>query len=299
MPTKGWNDEWIKSFKAFGAEYAPLIQEKTQEEIDALSKSHLPGLKKLKFAMEYSSARGGGKRFRPVLSLLAARALGKSVEDVISFGVSVEFVHSYSLIHDDLPAMDNSDTRRGQPTNHKVFGESFALLAGDGLLTEAFHLLSLRYASDPNLALSLIRELAHSSGVQGMVGGQALDLFATTEELSYPVLETLHIMKTGALIRCAIVGAALISRAQTHESESLKLFGEYLGYAFQVADDIDDFSPSQSEKTNIVRLLGSEESRERLNDLTESALASLAEFGSLADPLRGAALYNWKRVQKD
>ncbi|MGE3973681.1 MAG: polyprenyl synthetase family protein [Bdellovibrionales bacterium] len=297
MLNKAWDQSWVEAFKNFGAEHTPLIQKKTQEELDHLIKSELPGLKKLKYAMEYSSAREG-KRFRPLLSLLTAQALHKNFDEVFSFAVAVEFVHSYSLIHDDMPAMDNSDVRRGQPTNHKVFGEDFALLAGDALLTEAFHLLSMRYISQPTLALSLIQELAQSSGIQGMVGGQALDLFASKTDVSYPILETLHIMKTGALIRCAIKGSSMICDASKEKAEALKQFGEYVGYAFQVADDLDDYEISKPETTNIVHLLGVSETCDRLKDLTEKSIQALVGFDSFADALRGAALYNWQRIQK-
>ena len=184
----------------------------------------------------------GGKRIRPILTLAAGEMFGAKQKELMPFACAVELIHAYSIIHDDLPAMDNDDLRRGEPTAHKVFGEGMALLAGDGLLTEAFHLISgpevRRLPAE--LVLRLIHELSHAAGVAGLVGGQAVDLESENKDVDLATVEYIHVRKTGALILAALRIGAEIAGAKTGELRRLSKFGEYLGLAFQIADDVLD-----------------------------------------------------------
>src|SRR5688572_13651240 len=185
----------------------------------------------------------GGKRIRPILTLAAAELFGATVSRSMPFACAVELIHAYSIIHDDLPAMDDDDLRRGEPTAHKVFGEGMALLAGDGLLTEAFHLISgpeILRTLPAELVLRLIHELSHAAGVAGLVGGQAVDLESENKDVDLATVEYIHVRKTGALILAALRMGAEIAGAKTGELRRLSKFGEYLGLAFQIADDVLD-----------------------------------------------------------
>jgi geranylgeranyl diphosphate synthase type II len=239
--------------------------------------SHLdlpPGaaVDELKKSMYYS-AGAGGKRFRPVLSLLTSELFSIPVAHILPFAAAVEFIHTYSLIHDDLPCMDNDELRRGKPTNHKVYGETVALLAGDALLTEAFLLVAKGYKENGFLGSHLCELLSRAAGARGMVGGQAIDLKAknlTVEELTH-----LHNLKTGRMIRVAVEGAAIASGASPQNVESLAKFGEYLGLAFQVADDILDQDEKDQESRSFVTLLGLEGTEKYLQEVSEKALQEL------------------------
>lgn len=231
-------------------------------------------VKNLQASMKYS-ATNGGKRFRPVLSLLVGELWGASHDRVLPFAAAVEFVHTYSLIHDDLPCMDNDDVRRGKPTNHKVFGEDIALLAGDALLTEAFLILSKNYADTHFLLASLVSLLSEVSGVRGMVGGQAIDLRSTKEKLTVSDLITMHSLKTGALIRGAVEGAAVIAGAHSAELFHIREFGEGLGLAFQVADDILDYGEKGQGDRSFPGVLGLDGAKEYLKEISDKTLVSL------------------------
>lgn len=221
------------------------------------------------------SATNGGKRFRPVLALLVGELLSAPQERILPFAVAVEMVHTYSLIHDDLPCMDNDDIRRGKPTNHKVFGEDFALLAGDALLTEAFFILADKYSDTPFLAAALTRLLSEAAGLRGMVGGQAMDLRAGKKRFTLEELTQLHLLKTGALIRVATEGAALIGGAKPTQVESLRKFGEGLGLAFQVADDILDHGEKDQDTRSFTGILGMEPTKDYLRTLSAGIRAEL------------------------
>lgn len=251
-----------------------------------------PGIANLLESIKYS-ANEGGKRFRPVLAILTAEALGKAADIVIPYAASVEFIHTYSLIHDDLPCMDNDDMRRGRPTNHKVFGESVALLAGDALLTEAFCLIANAYETLPGKAAALTKILSEAAGVRGMVGGQAIDMLSKREGITLSQLENMHRLKTGALIASAVTGAAVLCDASLEQVENLKNYGELLGLAFQIADDILDFVPEKIEPGSYPALLGIEKTRSHLSDVTNRALACLSGFN--AEGLRWIAKYNLER----
>lgn len=260
----------------------------------AVDKSYYSGHKRLFESVRYSLLQEGGKRFRPVLAMLVAEALGARDEDVLAYAAAVECVHTYSLIHDDLPAMDDDDMRRGQLTNHRKFDEATAILAGDGLLTEAFQLIADNYSGDR--AVRAVAELAHASGLRGMVGGQAIDMASKKESISLDELRTMHALKTGALIRSAARGAAQLAEATPAQLEKITKFAEDLGLAFQVADDILDFDQAQPEPGSYPALLGPEKTHAFLEELTQSCIDSLASFGAKAEPLREIALYNQNRL---
>ena len=232
-------------------------------------------------AMRYS-LEAGGKRVRPVLCLLACEAVGGSLEAALPGAVALEFVHTYSLIHDDLPAMDDDDLRRGRPTNHKVYGEGAAILAGDGLLTEAFAVLAATGRAD---AVALLADVA---GWRGMVGGQALDLEGE-HHLDYGLdhLQTIHRLKTGALLRGSVELGGLLGGADPAQREVLRAYGEALGLAFQIQDDILDATSDAATlgkragkdegrgKITYPSLLGLDGARRALQEATERALCPL------------------------
>ncbi len=232
----------------------------------------------------------GGKRFRPLLTLAAAESLGAPfVEaELIAVGAAVELVHTYSLVHDDLPAMDDDDTRRGRPTAHKVYGEAPAILVGDALLTEAFAVLAGR-ALPPTVVISLVAELAASAGPDGMVGGQAFDIGMGGPITTVDGLLRLHAGKTGALIRGAVRLGALAAEADPEALARLSTYGSAIGLAFQMADDVLDAEQDAGEDgpPSYVKLLGVEGTRARAAELLEEALAAIAP---LPEPHALAAL---------
>ncbi len=251
-------------------------------------------------AMRYSTL-GGGKRLRPLLNYAAGHTLGLSQEILDGPACALEFIHVYSLIHDDLPAMDNDDLRRGKPTCHKAYDEATAILAGDGLQALAFHVL----AADPTIAvpaenrIAMIEALATACGSSGMVGGQAIDLDSVGKTLDLPGLESMHIRKTGALIRASVRLAALAKPGLDKEvSDRLDHYAKCIGLAFQIQDDIlDEESDTQTlgktqgkdrdnNKPTYPALLGLAGAKEKARDLHEQALESLADFGPEADYLR-------------
>ncbi|PLY02594.1 MAG: polyprenyl synthetase [Desulfuromonas sp.] len=256
--------------------------------------------KNLHRAMRYS-VFAGGKRIRPVLMMAACDAVGGRRDNVIAAACAMEMIHTYSLIHDDLPAMDDDDFRRGQPTNHKVFGEANAILAGDALLTEAFVVLSEAESGiliDPEIRRKVIRVIARAAGCAGMVGGQVVDMESEGKDIDMPTLEYIHIHKTGALIKASIEVGALLGGASDDAFVKLSRYGELAGLAFQIADDILDVTAEQGElgkdvgsdeargKATYVSLLGLRQSRERADELREMAMSTLDDFGEEAEPLR-------------
>ncbi len=256
-------------------------------------------------AMRYS-VFAGGKRIRPILMLAACEAVGGNIEDALPAACAIEMVHSYSLIHDDLPAMDDDDLRRGQPTNHKVYGEATAILAGDGLLTEAFILLSnpARHGGATTRQMcEVMHLLAKGAGSRGMVGGQVVDMEAEEKEIDLPTLEYIHTHKTGALILAAVEIGALLGAASDEQRRALCCFGEAAGLAFQVVDDILDITADESQlgkdigsdqqrgKATYPALLGLSGARQRADELHARALEALAGFGDAARPLRDIATY--------
>lgn len=261
-------------------------------------------------SMAYSIA-AGGKRVRPVLCLAAYEACGGRAEEIVPQAAAIELIHTYSLIHDDLPAMDNDDLRRGKPTNHKVFGEGMAVLAGDGLLTEAFSLLGdpcFRHASlSDSSILKVIYELALASGAHGMVGGQAQDLLSENAEPDAETLSFIHRRKTAALISVSVRMGGILAGIGEEKLGRLKSYGENIGLAFQVVDDILDIegetevigkpkgSDEKKKKMTYPSLYGIEESRKKAKELIEAAIGSLSAFDEGAGPLRAIAGYLYDR----
>lgn len=257
----------------------------------------------------------GGKRIRPILTLAAGELFGGKQKDLLPFACAIEMIHAYSLIHDDLPALDDDDLRRGEPTVHKVFGEGLALLAGDGLLTEAFHLLSgpqVARAVPPDLVLELIHEIAYAGGATGIVGGQALDLAAQDRAADLATVEYIHVRKTGALIRTALRVGARVGGAKAAQLRRISLYGEFLGLAFQIADDILDVQDGrvladqgesgrkEQSKATYPAVLGMAQAKQRLRELLHQALKELAPFTQDVEPLRALAHYVVKRaIQED
>ncbi len=247
-------------------------------------------------AMRYSLLQKGAKRFRANLACFTAEALGSQAKEIIPFAAALECIHAYSLIHDDLPSMDNDDVRRGEPTNHKVYGEAKALLAGDGLLTEAFSLIARSYAATPEIGLKLVASLSKAAGMFGMISGQARDLESNDTPLEkIEELKLMHEQKTGALILSAIEGAALVGGASVRQSTDLQVFGRNLGLAFQVKDDLLDYSEDKG--MSYTKFMGFVGAESFLQELTELCLTKLADWDNKADSLREMAAYNLTREQ--
>lgn len=249
-----------------------------------------PELHKFWECMNYSLL-SSGKRFRPLLSLVTAQALEKPMEDALPMAMAVELIHTYSLIHDDLPAMDDDDLRRGRPTNHKVYGEGQALLAGDALLTLAFGALAESDSPHLKQALALLSEAA---GPQGMVGGQVLDI--GSKDPNEKLLAEIHKRKTGALIRVSVEGTAVLLGAGPEKAKLLRTYGEHLGMAFQIADDLQDFKPDMPEKINYVGRLGRDETMKLLKFVSDEAERTLSTFGAKAGGLYKMIQLNSQRV---
>ena len=263
----------------------------------------------LREAMRYSLL-AGGKRLRPILCLAACELAGGEAEQAMPTAVALEMIHTMSLIHDDLPAMDNDDLRRGRPTNHKVYGEVNAILAGDALLTRAFEMVALRTSGVPaERLLKVVGELSLASGAPGLVGGQVVDLECEGKDVDLETLEYIHLHKTGALLRACVLSGALIAGASEALLEALRTYARGIGLAFQIIDDILDVTASSevlgktagndlsADKTTYPKLLGLEESRRRADALVAEAKAALApyaegEAGALkAAPLLALADY--------
>ncbi|OIJ16880.1 farnesyl-diphosphate synthase [Anaerobacillus alkalilacustris] len=200
----------------------------------------------LKDAMLYS-LKAGGKRLRPLLLFATLEGFGQNYESSLPVACALEMIHTYSLIHDDLPAMDNDDFRRGKPTNHKVYGEATAILAGDALLTYAFQIISTMDQIAPTQKLSLITELAKASGPEGMVGGQIADMDGENKDLSLDQLEYIHLHKTGDLLGFSIIAGAILSNAKKQDIKNLREFTKHLGLAFQIKDDILDIEGNEED----------------------------------------------------
>ncbi len=259
-----------------------------------LKNKNYAGLSELKASVEYSLF-SGGKRFRPMLTLLVAKSLDRDIENCLGFAAAVEMVHTYSLIHDDLPCMDDDNERRGLPTNHIKFNEATALLAGDTLLTEAFKILSESYKDQSQVCVELGSILSKAIGFCGMIGGQVLDIQALNDgQTNATTLNDIHKLKTAALIAVSIEGAAVIAQVSQKQRENLKSFGQFIGEAFQVADDILDYDPESPEGSSYVTLHGLEATKKYLNELTDKAI-DLIEF--IKDPeLKNLCIFNRERT---
>jgi farnesyl diphosphate synthase len=272
---------------------------------DAVLSDEIARPKRLIDAMRYSSL-GGGKRLRPFLAVESAAVFGVARQQALMVGAALECIHCYSLIHDDLPAMDDSDLRRGRPTLHKAYDDATAILAGDALLTIAFDIITRdEVHSDPTVRLLLTRALARASGIGGMAGGQMLDLagegrFGDREPVDVARVQQ---MKTGALLRYGCIAGALLGQAPADQYKALDDYGRALGEAFQIADDLLDVESDAAalgkptgadaalNKTTFVTQLGVAGAKKRVQDLLAKADAALAPFGSKGDTLRAAARF--------
>ncbi len=260
-----------------------------EKEAEKLFPEALPDAEVVEKAMKYSFF-AGGKRFRPVLAMSVCEAIGKELEYIIPACVAIEMVHTYSLIHDDLPAMDNDDFRRGKPSNHKVFGEAMAILAGDGLLTEAFYIAS-RYPEKDEFTkgkLEFVKQLSDSAGIRGMVGGQVMDILEE-KEFSEDFLKKLHSAKTGAMIKLSAL-APLIVFDDYSFYENFKNYGEGLGLLFQITDDILDVEATSEQlgktagkdekqnKLTFVSLFGLEGAKKKALETLEKIKQDISEI---------------------
>lgn len=257
-------------------------------------------------AMMYSVA-AGGKRLRPILLMAAADAVGASGMDFVSVAAGLEMIHTYSLIHDDLPSMDNDDYRRGRLTNHKVFGDAMALLAGDGLLTQAFEVMLEQRGVDPKVLLQVVQLVAKCAGPTGMVGGQALDITSEDKPLTLAQMKQLHEAKTGAMFVAAVRGGAMLGGADAETLRIMTRFAQLFGLAFQITDDILDVEgdakvmgkPAHSDeklhKSTYVSLFGLEKAKEMAKETLDEAEKTLAPLGEKAQPLVEITRYLYNR----
>jgi geranylgeranyl diphosphate synthase type II len=256
-------------------------------------------------AMDYSLF-AGGKRLRPILCMAGAEAVGGEGRDALPVACALEMIHTYSLIHDDLPAMDNDDMRRGKPTSHKVFGEALAILAGDGLLTEAFNLM-IRSDLPEKIGTACFQEvitlISVAAGHRGIVGGQAVDVMMEGKEVDSSIVDFIHNHKTGALISASVCSGAILGGGSRQELDEIASYGNKIGLAFQISDDILNIegdsekmgkragSDEQKGKNTYPSVYGMERSKVILKESIDAAINSLKQFGNSADPLRQIAGY--------
>lgn len=260
-------------------------------------------------AMRYSLF-AGGKRLRPILIIASSEAVGGYTDSVLPFACAIELIHTYSLIHDDLPAIDDDDYRRGNLTNHKVYGEAAAILAGDALLTEAFRLMTdsnTISGIDPVAVLDVINDIAYAAGVSGMVGGQIVDLESEGKDVDLSDLEYIHSHKTGALISASVRTGARLGGGTKEEIELLSMYGSAIGLAFQAVDDILNVegdetllgksvgSDANNKKATYPAVLGIDDSKKTANELINKAIGYLRHFDDKSDPLRMIARYIGER----
>jgi geranylgeranyl diphosphate synthase type II len=287
------------------ASYQARCQQRVDAALDELFNAPLAPLERLYQAMRYS-VTNGGKRVRPLLVYAACEALGGDPARADGAACAVELIHAYSLVHDDLPAMDDDDLRRGKPTTHIAFDEASAILAGDGLQTLAFDVLAdgERNPHDAETRLAMIATLSHAAGPAGMVGGQAIDLGSVGIKLDQIALETMHRHKTGALIEASVrLGALASGRADAAALAALRIYARAIGLAFQVQDDILDVESDTAtlgktqgkdeahDKPTYPALLGLDNAKAYALELRDQALRAVANLGESAEPLRALARY--------
>ena len=279
-----------------------IVDDAILEMIDRESSLH----NKLAESMRYSLSTGG-KRLRPILLMAAADSLGVDGEKFLTTAIAIEMIHTYSLIHDDLPAMDDDDYRRGQLTNHKIYGDALAILAGDALQSLAFEILTREKNAADSQKLSVVKEISHAIGMCGMVGGQAIDLDAEGKHIDLKTLKKMHLGKTGALFTAAIRSGAILANANREQLESLTTYAKNYGLAFQITDDILDITGDESElgkpigsdlrnlKSTYVTLTSLSEAKKLAKESSDNAIKSLENFGSEADFLRELAMFQVER----
>jgi geranylgeranyl diphosphate synthase, type II len=283
------------------AAYLEASRQRVESALDAALGPERP--ESLREAMRYSLL-AGGKRLRPILCLASCELAGGTSALALPTAVALEMIHTMSLIHDDLPAMDNDDLRRGRPTNHKVFGEANAILAGDALLTRAFEMVALRSPGvAPERLLRVLGELSLAAGAPGLVGGQVVDLESEGRQVDLDTLEYIHLHKTGALLQASVLTGALIAGAADDLLAALRTYSRGIGLAFQIIDDILDLTASSAvlgktagkdlaaDKTTYPKLLGLEESRRRAEALVRESKEALEPWLAQASPLVALADY--------
>ena len=278
-------------------EYMQRKIELINRELDGIYAENIALNATLAKSMNYS-LMAGGKRLRPILVMAAADAVGADGEKFLHLATSIEMIHTYSLIHDDLPAMDNDDYRRGKLTNHKVFGDGIAVLAGDALLTLAFEVIADSPNVDTEKKLKVIKEMSHAAGAEGMVGGQVIDLESEGKKINMDTLRKMHSAKTGALFCAAIRSGAILGGATDKQLADLTQYARHFGLAFQITDDILDVtgdeasigkpvgSDEKNHKSTYVTLGSLESARELAQTAVDEAKKALADFGKEADFLR-------------
>jgi len=286
----------------------PYLAERKQLVDKTLERLFPPavGLEKSVIEAARYSLFAGGKRLRPILCLQAAEVVGGSCEDVLPVACAIEMIHTYSLIHDDLPAMDNDDFRRGVPTNHKVYGEAIAILAGDALLTEAFGFVAGMRADNRIPAEKILRAisvLVRASGYRGMIGGQVIDLESENRDVDLATVEYMHVHKTGAILAACLELGALLGGGADQDIAALIKYGQHFGLAFQITDDLLDIegdpqvmgkqagSDAAKNKKTYPALLGVSKSRESAKLHVNEALNAIRSYGATAEPLRAIARY--------
>ena len=290
----------VSSEQEFNA-YIKNVNAEIERALDASVPMHYP--ERLSESMRYSLL-AGGKRIRPALCLAACELVGGTMEVAMPTACALEMIHTMSLIHDDLPAMDNDDLRRGRPTNHKVYGDAMAILAGDAMLSRAFEMVAVRSPNVPaDRLLRVVGELALVSGAPGLVGGQVVDLESEGQAVDLETLEYIHLHKTAALLRACVVTGALIGGASDDQLQAMRTYANGIGLAFQIIDDILDVTASSevlgktagkdllADKTTYPKLLGLEASREKALQLVRESKAALEPWRNKAAPLLALADY--------
>ncbi|SDZ73936.1 geranylgeranyl diphosphate synthase, type II [Selenomonas ruminantium] len=289
-------------FKKIWQERSALVEAQLVKELNEAN----PLDKTLCESMKYS-LMAGGKRLRPILVMAAADAVGAKGTDYLTTGCAMEMIHTYSLIHDDLPAMDDDDYRRGKLTNHKVYGAGMATLAGDALLTLAFEVMLRQQGVSADTLVQVVREISTAAGPDGMVGGQALDMESEDKQISMETMKNIHLGKTGALFRAAIRSGAILGGASEEALAALTLYADNFGLAFQITDDILDVigdesvigkpvgSDEKNHKSTYVTLTSLEEAQKLAQDAVDTAIDALKIFGGEADFLRELVAYLVKR----
>jgi geranylgeranyl diphosphate synthase type II len=290
--------------------YLRVKRELVDRELDMLLPDGDKNQARLRESMRYS-VLAGGKRLRPILALASGEAVGADPEKVLPAACALEMIHTYSLIHDDLPSMDDDSLRRGIPTNHKVFGESTAILAGDALLTDAFGMLvaeGLRRGVSAGVICGVLSDIARAAGSHGMIEGQAIDLaLAGTKDATLSDVERMHALKTGAMIRVSVMAGARIGGADENQLEKLASYADAVGLAFQIIDDVLDVegdgdigkergNDERRGKSTYPGLAGLEESKRIASELTHRAVGMLDGFDHRAEALRQIALYLGSRT---
>ena len=289
-------------FKKIWQERSALVEAQLVKELNEAN----PLDKTLCESMKYS-LMAGGKRLRPILVMAAADAVGAKGTDYLTTGCAMEMIHTYSLIHDDLPAMDDDDYRRGKLTNHKVYGAGMATLAGDALLTLAFEVMLRQQGISADTLVRVVREISTAAGPDGMVGGQALDMESEDKQISMETMKNIHLGKTGALFRAAIRSGAILGGASEEALAALTVYADNFGLAFQITDDILDVigdesvigkpvgSDEKNHKSTYVTLTSLEEAQKLAQDAVDTAIDALKIFGGEADFLRELVAYLVKR----